>query len=204
MNVLLKWWKRIKGIRRIWISATIIITVVSAYLTFSRVLVHAGVRDPKDAGIGFELQDGSSAPSGDASDLMGWCEIIAKHYASSNPPYSYDQENGEWRLDYTQQTVHNSCCTIYAQQALFKANMLDGIDESNWENIWMSKDFGDWLDANPNWYKLKEGDKEEPGDVHVYYSDSISHTNIYAGDGQYWDAGEERGRSFCRNNKNTW
>ena len=142
--------------------------------------------------------------SADADGILAACQTIANYYKDKN--YYYDKDSGGYNIRYLEQTNNYSCCTIFAQQALFLTGILD-IEESRWEDIWMSKDFGDWLIQNPKWYKLKDDDEEAPGDVHVFYAedpngDTIkSHTNIYAGEGQYWDAGEEGAGAFIGTTK---
>lgn len=130
--------------------------------------------------------------SADADGILAACQTVAEYY--KDHINHYDSLSGNWKLQYLQQTHDGSCCTIFAQQALFLAGVLD-IAEEDWSIIWKSKPFGDWLEKNPKWHKLEDGEEEAPGDVHVYYGirpngKEKSHTNIYAGDGQYWDAGD--------------
>lgn len=202
MSGILKLWKKIKWIRRIIAIASIVTTVVSVYLWFSDYSVYTGLRKQEDVGITSKLIDGSTAPSGSVQALLDWCEKIAMHYKKED--YDYDQSSGDWELKYDLQTNKGSCCTIYAQQALYAAGMLPIEDKESWKSIWKSRNFGDWLRNNPDWYELKEGDKEEAGDVHIYYGikpngKEKSHTNIYAGDGKYWDAGDPDGEKGAFN-----
>lgn len=144
-------------------------------------------------------EDDSVHISKDADGILAACQKIANYYRDNN--FRYNKRIGGYSLKYLEHSHKYSCCTIFAQQALFLAGVLD-IDESNWESIWMSKDFGDWLYQNPKWKKVGENEDDAPGDVHIYFEDGQrSHTNIYAGDGQYWDAGGEGTGAFLGTTK---
>lgn len=45
-----------------------------------------------------------------------------------------------------------------------------------------------------------------PGDIQIYRSNGHSHTNIYAGDGVMWDAGDETASSgaFIAEKRTSW
>ncbi|HCC04521.1 MAG TPA: hypothetical protein DEP51_06720 [Clostridiales bacterium] len=204
MSELLKWWKRIKWIRRIIAIASIVTTVVSVYLWFSDITVYADVRKQEEVGITSELSDGSTAPSGSVQALLESCEKIAKYMHDHT--YTYDSTASRTPDKYDG-PGDGSCCAAYVCWCLHDANIIQG--QEHYCNVHARHedqnftadhipDDGVWklLHEDPNWQKFvaKSVDELKPGDVQIYKT-GTSHTNIYAGDGLYWDAGDSRSQS---------
>lgn len=210
MSELLKWWKRIKWIRRIIAIASIVTTVVSVYLWFSDITVYADVRKQEEVGITSELSDGSIAPSGSVQALLESCEKIAKYMNNHNPRYTYSWSGLTTRYD---DGSPYSCCATYVSWCLQDAGFIE--DSQHFDNVYGDHELqnctpqtiptdGVWsvLYNDSKWKQFVVDDESKmyKGDV-VIYKTGKSHINIYAGDGQYWDAGSSGTGAFIGTTK---
>lgn len=231
MSKLLKWWKRIKWIRRIIAIASIVTAVVSVYLWFSALTIYAGVRKQEDVGITLELSDGSTASSGDIQALLNSCEKIAKYMRDNNFRYYTHHPDSKYHNGDYFNNVYNegnydvSCCATYVAWCLQDAgfitndmhtecvcwnwgpnhNVSAGIYEPR-DGIWkIMEDSPEWIMVESRQAVNSEDDLKE-GDILIYKSvksdgTTASHTNIYAGNEQYWDAGEDGAGAFIGTTK---
>ena len=173
-----------KFIKRIIIGNFVFNLIISLATLFVilNALDKAEIIDLDELGIIDKFQSSSSSRNSASVDaILESCEKIAKFYAEKG--YTYDQESGLWNIKYQEQLHRGSCCTIYVQQVLYDVGLLQ-ID--NWESIWMSADFGNWLTANVDWdrFVAKSENDLKPGDINIYTSNGKSHTNIFAGMGK--------------------
>ena len=214
MSGILKLWKKIKWIRRIIAIASIVTTVVSVYLWFSDITVYAGVRKQEDVGKVTELKDGSTAPSGSIQALLESCEKIAKYMRDNNYRYYTHHPDPKYHGGDYFNNVYNegsydvSCCATYVAWCLQDAGFITN-DMHTEEVCWSFGPNGEpqsgiWkiMIDSPDWKNVEDiiGRKPEEkdlkaGDIQIYKNGG-SHTNIYAGDGQYWDAGRDEAGAF--------
>lgn len=141
---------------------------------------------------------------GNVAGLLQAAEMIAKYM--SNNGYKYSWSGLTTR--YNDPGSGTSCCATYVSWCLQEAGLID--DSQHNDNV--CGDNGDrgfnadsvpgdgvWrvLYDNPKWQKVVVKDESEmrPGDV-VIYKTGKSHTNIYAGNGEYWDAGSNGNGAF--------
>lgn len=188
-----------KIIKRI-IIGNLIISVISGLAIFTALLIaldSAEIIDLDDFGIIDKFTSNSSnIASGNVKALLDSAEKIAKYMQKNG--YTYDWSGLTTRYD---EGSPYSCCATYVSWCLQDAGFIE--DSQHYDNVYgdnLTRDCtpntvptdGVWslVYNNPKWKQIIAQDESDmkPGDITIYKTGK-SHTNIYAGDGQYWDAG---------------
>lgn len=118
--------------------------------------------------------------------MLESCRNIANYYAANN--YTYDKDHPVWTANYLEQQARTSCCSIYVLQVLYDCGLASDLGEMDVGYLQNT-----FFPGNPNWVRIDAKSEADlkPGDVQIYKNNGGSHTNIYAGNGRYWDAGKQ-------------
>ena len=123
-------------------------------------------------------------PSGTIARLLESAEVIDKYMAENG--YTYTRA-GNYNNTYNEGSSKNVCCATYVSWCLQDAGFLS-------QHVDHSRYIYESLDADSNWTKIEPSDMSDlqPGDVGVYSdTEPFRHSNIYAGDSKFWDAGND-------------
>ena len=201
-----------KIIKRI-IFSKIIVNIIVAIAIFVAILIAldtAELIDLDEFGIIDKFQSSSNAPSGSVKALLDSAEKIAKFMQENE--YSYSWSN--LCTTYTEGGKGGgSCCATYVSWCLQDAGFIE--DSQHYDNVYGDNGTRDCSPStvpsdgvwslvynNPKWKQIIAQDESDmkPGDITIYKTGK-SHTNIYAGDGQYWDAGASGTGAFVGTTK---
>lgn len=199
-------WKILKRI----IVGKLIVDVIAGIAIFIAILIaldSAKVIELDDFGI-IDKFTGSSIASGNVKALLESAEKIAKYM--HNHMYRYSWDGLTTRYD---EGSPYSCCATYVSWCLQDAGFIE--DSQHYDNVYGGHSTqnctpqtvpsdGVWslLYNNPKWKQVIAKDESDmnKGDIIIYKSGK-SHVNIYAGDGQYWDAGQNGAGAFAGTTK---
>ena len=213
--------KKIKTILRfiklISIVFTIVTTVYGVFVLINK-LVEEDIIDIDELYefVDSKMGNGSNNVSskniipGKVDSLLEACEVIAKYMYDNT--FSYSQENLTKKFNDSGKNG-GCCCATYVSWCLQYAGYID--DSKHCDNVCANHsdqsytsdsipEDGIWkvLDDDPHWTRIVAEDESDfaPGDV-IIYKTGKSHTNIYAGNGEYWDAGESGTGAFIGQTK---
>ncbi len=198
MSKLFKWLKKLKKIGRIVGLCSVVTTVVSVYLWFSALTIYAGARKQEDVGKVTELKDWSTGgvTTKGMQGILDTAEMISKYMLDEKNRgngFSYPHGDLKNHVPYNQvYNVGNSrwcVCATYVSWVLQYLKIWpedrheDGVSE-----VW------EWLKSDSRFEEHTRTDPSQfiAGEI-IIYKDDTSHTNIYAGDGLYWDTGDDVG-----------
>ena len=153
--------------------------------------------------------------SGDIAGLLKSAEIIANYMRDHNYRYYTHHPNPMYHDGEHFNNVYNvgsydvSCCATYVSWCLQEAGFIS--DDMHTEEVcWSFGSNGEPLSGiwkimidSPDWKNVEDiigrpvkGEEDLlPGDIQIYKNGG-SHTNIYAGNGEYWDAGQDEAGAF--------
>lgn len=153
--------------------------------------------------------------SGDIAGLLKSAEIIANFMRDHNYRYYTHHPNPMYHDGEHFNNVYNigsydvSCCATYVSWCLQEAGFIS--DDMHTEEVcWSFGSNGEPLSGiwkimidSPDWKNVEDiigrpvkGEEDLlPGDIQIYKNGG-SHTNIYAGNGEYWDAGQDEAGAF--------
>lgn len=135
---------------------------------------------------------GSSSANVSASvaKLLESAEKIDDYMADNEYYYPDDLNTASFNNLYNQGDSKASCCTTYVSWCLQDAGFTK-------QHVNHSNGLYDLLDGDSNWELIEASDESDmkPGDIGVFSHsnnpDDTYHSNIYAGDSRYWDAGSD-------------
>lgn len=135
----------------------------------------------------FILGSGSSAGSisTSANKLLESAKKIDE-YMADNDYYYPNPLKGPFDTNYDDGNSKRTCCATFVSWCLQDAGFIN-------QHTDYSGDIYNWLKDDSNWELVNVSDMADlqPGDVGVYYDDDYYHSNIYAGDSKFWDAGTD-------------
>ena len=197
-----------------------IISAIYGAFTVTAKIVEAGIKDPDDIYEYLDSKMGNTSYKassqnivpGNVDSLLEACEVIAKYMHDNKFTYTLNPNKLTNKFNEFGENG-GCCCATYVSWCLQYARYID--DSKHCDNVCASHsdqnyksdsvpEDGIWkvLDDNPHWKRLVAEDESDlmPGDV-IIYKTGKSHTNIYAGGGQYWDAGESGTGAFIGQTK---
>lgn len=175
--------KLLKRLKRIIIFSVPFIAIATM-IGIIQVLSNIGIISINSMGTTESMDGGSSVITGDLSALLESAKKIDEYMADND--YKYDRMDGPWDTKYNDGNSKSTCCATYVSWCLQDVGMIsehtnkvDGIIQI--------------LENNSDWEKITVSDVSDmkPGDIGIYKKGRDSHTNIYAGNSKYWDAGTD-------------
>ena len=130
-----------------------------------------------------------------AQSVVDWARVIAEYMRDNGYYYPKDPNTGKlnpnlghYDIRYNDGNSKHCCCATYVSWVLQEAGMIKGHTNATWI-------IDDWLFKDPNWDQTKVDNLKgfKKGDVLIF---GTSHTDIYAGDGKFWDAGSDLSTDF--------
>lgn len=143
-----------------------------------------------------------------AQAIVDWAKVIAEYMRDNN--YYYDRINGPWDIRYNDGKSKASCCTTYVSWVLQAAGYLKDEEHTNLHSTLNTKLYSkkdEW-----KWMTVTSESELLAGDILIYDSDGVAHSNICAGEDPvtkeivYWDAGDPKAASgaFIGQTKTHW
>lgn len=174
-----------KIFRKIMLIMTIV-NMIAGVVGFIFLLGELDVIDI-DGGASLFGSGNSGVRSEGIEGLLETAEMIDDYMADNG--YFYDMWSGPWDIKYNDGNSKATCCATYVSWCLQEMGFISS--HTNYAG-----DIYNMLKLNPDWKEIREPSdlsEMQAGDIGIYYNPSedppYTHTNIYAGEGQYWDAG---------------
>lgn len=125
--------------------------------------------------------------------ILDWARVIAEYMRDNGYYYPKDPITGKlnpnlghYDIRYNDGNSKHCCCATYVSWVLQAAGFIKDSQHTNYTGT-----IDSLLANNPKWKKIEGATKDgdlEAGDIQIF---SVNHTNIYAGKGEYWDAGSD-------------
>ena len=182
----------LKKLRRIFIISIVvhIIGIIGAFIAIMLILSKAGVINLDDIGLTSSMNQSNKPITASVQGILNACEMIAKYMDEHD--FYYSRSGSELGYTYDSGT-RGCCCATYVSWALQETGLISTHTDysGSWDGI---------LGNDPNWERFVASDDSDlqPGDVNVF---GTRHTNIYAGDGKCWDAGNGSNGAFLGTTK---
>ena len=180
--------KKLKRIKRIIILVLFIILVIMVFAGTVYIVNILELGELEDSDSGTSSFDESSSSSTESSTgvakLLKSADKIDKYMADNGFSY-YPKNDPTFNEKYNKGSSKYSCCATYVSWCLQDAGMIK-------EHVNSASEIDRILNSSSNWTRIDAKDESEmkAGDVGIYIENGeYAHTNIYAGDSVYWDAG---------------